>query len=292
MSKGNIFFLLFLKEKGIMKAKHLLTLLLCFGITISQAQTFTMGKKCRAALQNAETALKDKNYDEALKLYETFSSKCKTKDAKEAAAIGKAASYNGLSEFSKAISQADIALDVSKGKSLEGYFQKAIAQNKTGDIEGSKKSLSSVLKLTENNENTKERASNYALIAALYERQLNEIDSAQYYLDKAKTMDPKNVNYLIQEGTMYSTLKDFSKAFKSYDEAKLMDPNNLDLAIARSNTRLRMMDEKYGTSKAQELRAKMTNDEKSLLCSDLTHLLSLGYKDMNKELFAALLCNP
>ncbi len=275
-----------------MKSKLLLSLLLVFGITLSQAQTFTMGKKCRAALQNAETALKDKNYDEALNLYKTFSSKCKTKDAKEAAAAGKAASYNGLSDFPKAIKQADIALDVSKGKSLEGYFQKAVAQNKTGDIEGSKKSLSSILKLTENNENTKERASNFALIAALYERQLNEVDSAQYYLDKAKNMDPENANYLIQEGTMYSTLKDFTRAFESYDKAKLMDPNNLDLAIARSNTRLRMMDDKYGTSKAQELRSKMTNDEKSLLCSDLTHLLSLGYKDMNKELFVALLCNP
>jgi tetratricopeptide (TPR) repeat protein len=250
-----------------------------------------MGKKCRAALESAETALKDSNYDEALKLYETFSSKCKTKDAKEAAAAGKAASYNGLSQYPQAIKQADIALDVSKGKSLEGYFQKAVAQNKTGDIQGSKESLSSVLKLTEKNENTKERASNYALIAALYERQLNEIDSAQYYLDKAKVMDPNNVDYLIQEGTMFSTLKDFSKAFKSYDEAKLMDPNNLDLAIARSNSRLRMMDDKYGTSEAQQLRTKMTNDEKSLLCSDLTHLLSLGYKDMNKELFVALLCN-
>jgi hypothetical protein len=91
---------------------------------------------------------------------------------------------------------------------------------------------------------------------------------------------------------MYSSLNNFDRAFVSYDKAKLMDPNNLELAIARSNTRLRMMDSKYGTSKAQELRTKMTNDEKSLLCSDLTHLLSLGYKDMNKELFVALLCNP
>jgi tetratricopeptide (TPR) repeat protein len=275
-----------------MKSKLLLLLLLCFGIHLSQAQTFTMGKKCRAALESAETALKDKNYDEALKLYESFSSKCKTRDAKEAAATGKAASYNGQSQYSEAIAQADIALDVSKGKSLEGYFQKAVAQNKTGDIEGSKKSLAAVLKLTENNENTKERASNFALIAALYERQLSEVDSAQLYLDKAKSMDPTNVNYLIQEGTMYSSLNDFDRAFVSYDKAKLMDPNNLELAIARSNTRLRMMDSKYGTSKAQELRTKMTNDEKSLLCSDLTHLLSLGYKDMNKELFVALLCNP
>jgi tetratricopeptide (TPR) repeat protein len=250
-----------------------------------------MGKKCRAALENAETALKDKNYDESLKLYEGFASKCKTRDAKEVAATGKAASYNGQAQYSQAIAQADIALKISKGKSLEGYFQKAVAQNKTGDIEGSKKSLAQVLKLTENNENTKERASNFALIAALYERQLSEIDSAQSYLDKAKSMDPSNVNYLIQEGTMYSSLSNFDKAFVSYDQAKVMDPNNLELAIARSNTRLRMMDSKYGTSKAQELRTKMTNDEKSLLCSDLTHLLSLGYKDMNKELFVALLCN-
>ena len=126
-----------------------------------------------------------------------------------------------------------------------------------GDIVGSKKSLNSVMKLTENNKNITQRASNYALMAALYERQLNETDSAQIYLDKAKALDPNNVNILIQEGSMYSTKKDFVRAFESYDKAQNMEPENIELSISRSNTRLRMMEEKYGTKKAQELRIKI-----------------------------------
>jgi tetratricopeptide (TPR) repeat protein len=131
---------------------------------------------------------------------------------------------------------------------------------------------------------------NYALMSAMYERQLNDIDSAQVYLNKAKTLDPTNVNFLIQEGTMYSTLNDYTKAFNSYDQAQAMAPQNLELAIERSNTRLRMLDSKYGTSKAQELRGKMTSEESALLCSDLNKAKSLGYKDMNRDLFLALVC--
>jgi len=255
------------------------------------AQTFTMGKKCRACLESAKTALKLKNYDQALDLYSVFSSKCKTRDAKEAAAIGNAEAYNGLENFPEAIVQANKALEITKNKSLNGYFQKAIAQNKMGDIVGAKKSLNSLMELTENNKNIAQRASNYALMAALYERQLNEIDSAQIYLDKAKALDPNNVNILIQEGTMYSTKKDFGRAFQSYDQAQRMDPENIELSISRSNTRLRMMEDKYGTKKAQDLRIKMTSDEKKLLCNDLKKAKSLGYKDMNRELFMALVCN-
>jgi tetratricopeptide (TPR) repeat protein len=271
------------------KVTFLITLMLACNTLC--AQTFTMGKKCRASLETAETALKSQMYDQALEQYSIFSSKCKTKDAKEAAAVGKAEANNGLNNFSEAIAQADIALKVTKNKSLNGHFQKAIAQNKMGDIEGSKKSLNSVMTLTENNQNIKEKATNYALMAALYERQLKEIDSAQIYLNKAKEIDPSNVDFLIQEGTMYSTLNNFTKAFDSYDQAKTMSPENLELAIARSNTRLRMMEDKYGTRKAQELRVKMTSDEMALLCTDLNKSKSLGIKDMNKDMFMALVCN-
>jgi tetratricopeptide (TPR) repeat protein len=255
------------------------------------AQTFTMGKKCRAALEKAETALQSKNYAQALDLFTPFSSRCKTRDAKEAAAVGNAEAFNGLENYSEAIAQADIALKITKNKSLNGYFQKAVAQSKMGDVAGSKQSLNSVMALTENNKNVSQRASNYALMAALYERQLNQIDSAQIYLDKAKAIDPNNVNILIQEGTMYSTKKDFGRAFESYDKAQIMDPNNTELSISRSNTRLRMMEDKYGTKKAQELRIKMSSEEKTMLCTDLNKAKSLGYKDMNRELFMALICN-
>jgi hypothetical protein len=52
-----------------------------------------------------------------------------------------------------------------------------------------------------------------------------------------------------------------------------------------------MLESKYGTSKAQELRSKMTADEKSKVCEDLSASKALGLNDMNKDLFLALVCN-
>jgi hypothetical protein len=54
--------------------------------------------------------------------------------------------------------------------------------------------------LTENNENVAERASNYALMSALYERQIGD-STAQGHLNEAKKLDPNNVDYSVQEDT-------------------------------------------------------------------------------------------
>jgi len=50
------------------------------------------------------------------------------------------------------------------------------------------------------------------------------------------------------------------------------------------------MDAKYGTSKAQDLRGKMTDEEKTVLCADMKRAQELGLKDMNKDMFMALIC--
>jgi len=163
------------------------------------SQTFTMGKKCRASLDIAQNALINKQYNEALASFNSFSSDCKTKDAKEVSACGKAEALNGLEQYEEAIVEADKALKITKERSLNGHFQKGVALNKLGKIEESKTELDQVLKLTENNENLAERASNYALMSALYERQMGDISAAQDYLNEAKKLDPNNVDYSIQE---------------------------------------------------------------------------------------------
>lgn len=255
------------------------------------AQTFTMGKKCLAALAEAESTLAENMPEKALTLFDEFSSKCKTKDAKERAAIGKAQAYNALELYPSAIAEADRALDVTKGKSLEGHFQKAIALNRSGDIEGSKKELEAVIELTENNENTGQRASNYAVMAAIYERQLKQLDSAEFYLNKARELDPNNVNFAIQEGDMYAGMEDYEKAYLMYDHAADMDPNSLEVYVARSEARVLQMQQKYSTDQAQALRKKMTSSEQAALCTDLKKAVSLGWNDLNKELFIALVCD-
>ena len=105
-------------------------------------------------------------------------------------------------------------------------FQKALALSKLGDVEGSKNQLSQVMKLTEKNENVAQRASNYALMAALYDRQMDQVDSALVYLNKAKELDPGNVKYTLQEGDMYLTRGDYESAYAAYDLAAQMDPDS------------------------------------------------------------------
>lgn len=250
-----------------------------------------MGKKCKEALANAQAALSSQSYQDALALYQAFADDCKTKDAKEQAAIGMAEAYNGLGMYEEAIAQADAALKVTKDRSLEGHFQKALALNKTGDVEGSKNQLAEVMKLTENNQNTAQRASNYALMAALYDRQMGQMDSALVYLNKAKELDPGNVKYTLQEGDMYLVHEDYKTAYEKYDEAVQMDPTSIDPYISKVNAGLWQMEKKYGTSKAQELREVMAESEKSAICRDLTKAFEMGWKDMNKEMFKALVCN-
>ncbi|GAA4311493.1 tetratricopeptide repeat protein [Christiangramia aestuarii] len=258
--------------------------------TGAYSQTFTMGKKCQELYQQTETALEQDSFQEALNFLEKFSGECKTKDAREMRSNAKAEAYNGLGQYDNAIKEADLSLDITKGKSLNAWFQKAIAQNKKGDIEASKESLQKVIDLTENNQNTSERASNYALMGALYSRQLNEPDSAFYYLDKAKALDPGNPNIMIQEGDIYVNYNEYDKAFSAYDQAQAAGKNDMEMYIIRSEARLKQMDNKYGTTNAQELRSKMSASEKETLCTDLQKAIEMGWRDMNKDMFAALVC--
>lgn len=256
----------------------------------SYAQTFTMGKKCRASLEVAQTSLANEQFNEALEQYNAFTEKCKTKDAKEIGAYQKAEALNGLGRYDEAIVEADKALEVTKGSSINAYFQKAVAYTNLDQLDDAKHNLQQVIAFTEKNENVKERASNYSLMAAYYERKVNDIPQAQSYLDKAKEFDPTNIDYLIQEGGMYSTAGQYDRAFESYDAAVALDENSKDLYIARTNARMKHLESKYGTGKAQDLRSKMTQQEKDDVCSEISKAKALGYKDMNREMFAALIC--
>ena len=104
--------------------------------------------------------LKDKKFQLALDAFLAIEKSCSTKDAKEAAAIGKAEAYNGLGKYNEAIAASNEALKLTKNKSLSGFFQKAIAQNKSGQVEASKATFANVIALTEKNQDTKARAAN------------------------------------------------------------------------------------------------------------------------------------
>lgn len=271
---------------------HLVLIVTCLGISIDllQGQTFTMGKSCSQLNAQGLAFLQAKKYDSAQIVYNQMKSSCKTKDAKIAIANGIAESYNGMGKYDEAIAASNEALKITKNSSINGWFQKAVAENKTGQIDASKASLGKVIELTEKNQNTKQRASNYALMAALYDRQLDQTDSAHYYIDKAIAYDSANYHYHLEKGDMYARKKQYDIAFEEYNMCEGMGKNDLEIYQTLCDTRLRMLQEKYNTTNTQQLRSKLTADEKNILCNDLKKAQQMGMKNMSKDMLAALIC--
>ena len=171
-----------------------------------------------------------------------------------------------------------------------GLFQKATAQHKMKQYDEAQKTFSQMIALTEKNQDTKSRAKNYAAMSALYWRQLNNKDSANYYLDKAISLDSTNANFVIQRGDMFVDEKKYDQAFEEYDNAIDMGKADQEMYTIRSDARLKMLSEKYKTTNAQELRSKISSSEKELLCADLKKAIDLGLKDIKKDMFASLVC--
>lgn len=254
------------------------------------AQTFTMGKECREKENLAIGMLKEKQYTEALDAYQVMAKSCKTKDAKETIAVGKAEAYNGLGKYEDAITASDAALKITKNKSLKGLFQKAVAQARLKQNDAANATFAKMISLTEKNQDTRARASNYAIMSAFHWRQLNQKDSAHYFLDKAIELDPSNTDFIIQRGDMMADEKKYDEAFVQYDKAVSMGKADLEMYTIRSNARMKMVQQKYGTNNAQELRSKMTAGEKDQVCTELQKAISLGLKDMQQDMFASLVC--
>ena len=261
-----------------------------FTCTSVTEQTFTMGKECREKDSQAIGMLKEKKYPEALEAYQLMAKSCKTKDAKETIAVGKAEAYNGMGKYEDAIAASDAALKVTKNKSLKGLFQKAVAQARLKQNDAANATFAKMISLTEKNQDTKARASNYAIMSAFHWRQLNQKDSAYYFLDKAVNLDPSNADFIIQRGDMLADENKYDLAFEQYDKAVSMGKNDLEMYTIRSDSRLKMVQQKYGTNNAQELRSKMTAAEKDQVCTELKKAISLGLKDMQKDMFASLVC--
>lgn len=273
-----------------MKKNILITAVSFLVYGIVAAQTITMGKKCKEQNNAGIAMLKKKKFQEAFDAFNVMAKSCNTKDAKEAIAVGKAEALNGLGRYEEAITASNTALKLTKNKSLMGLFQKAIAQNRLKQVDASKATFSQMIALTEKNKDTKSRASNYALMSLVHWRQLDNMDSANYFLDKAVALDPSNTDFVIQRGDMFVSQKKYDDAFVQYDKAVSMGKADLEMYSIRSNARMKMLSEKYNTTNAQELRSKMSGSEKSMLCTDLNKAIALGLHDMKQDMFASMVC--
>ncbi len=80
------------------------------------------------------------------------------------------------------------------------------------------------------------------------------------------------------------------KAFEYYDKAVAMGRTDVDMYKIRAGARMKMVQDKYKTTNAQELRSKMTPKEKEQVCTELKKAIELGYKNMQADMFSALVC--
>lgn len=253
------------------------------------AQTFTMSKKCREQIETANRMNVEKHYDSALAVFTANQKGCTSKDGKEAIWVGKARAYNGLKKYTEAIAEAEQALKISKNKSLNGYFERAVANEGLGNADAANADFARIIDLTEKNQNVKERATIYAKIADL-DYQAGKMAEGDSNLARAVQLDPSNTNFTIAQGDRYVHAGDYGKAFEYYDKAVAQGRTDVDMYVIRTNARMKMVQDKYKTTNTQELRDKMTPTEKDQLCTELKKAISLGLKDMKMDMFSALVC--
>jgi tetratricopeptide (TPR) repeat protein len=256
----------------------------------AQAQTFTMGKECRAQVDAANQMNDAGQYSEALAAFDAIVKKCDTKDGKEAVQEGRARALNGLGRHAEAISAADAAQAAFPNReSLNAYFERAYAEEQMGDMAAATADYNSIIELTEKNQNVAERATIYTKVADLNFK-AGKTAEAETYLAKAMELDPTNPDPYVLKGDWAVRAGDYDAAFAAYDEAVAKGHGGAAMYEIRAEARLKQVEDTYGTTNAQELRAQMTPTETEQVCSEVTKALELGLKDMKLDMFAALVC--
>ena len=267
----------------------LLTACLLAAGAVAQAQTFTMGKECRASVEAANQMNDAGQYAEALAAFDAIVKKCDTKDGKEAVQVGRARAFNGQGMHDEAIEAANAALASTKDTSLFAYFERAYAEEQMGNMDAATADYNRIIELTEKNQNVAERASIYAKVADLNYK-AGKTAEAEQYLAKAMELDPGNADYYVLKGDWGVRAGDYDAAFAAYDQAVAMGHTGAAMYQIRAEARLKQFQDKYGTTNTQELRGKMTPTETEQVCSEITKALDLGLADMKLDMFAALVC--
>jgi tetratricopeptide (TPR) repeat protein len=263
--------------------------LVLLAVPASNAQTFTMNKDCRAQVAAAEASNMSGDHAGALAAFDALVDKCKTKDAREVIQVGRAVAYNGLGQYGEALAAADQALAVTGNTSLNAYFEKSYAEEKSGQLDQATADMNRIIELTEKNKNVADRATVYAKVADLNYR-TGKFAEADSYLAKAMELDPQNARFHLQKGDWAVAAGNYDQAFQEFDKAVAMGTAGPQTYQMRAEARLKMVQEKYGTTDTGELRKKMTPAERDMVCGEMKKALDLGLKDMKMDMFSALVC--
>ncbi len=263
--------------------------LLALPFATAQAQTITMNKACRTQVAAAQQGVDGGQFATALAAFDGLVDKCKSRDAKEQIQVGRAAALNGLGRHEDAITAAEAALEVTKDQSLNAHFERAYAAEKLGRVEQARADYDRIIELTAKNRNVKERATVYAKLADMSYRN-GDANGAEEYLATAMQLDSANPDFHLQRGDWASAQGNYDQAFKEYDQAASLAGSDPDVYVARTESRLKMVQEKYGTTDSGELRSKMSPAEKEMVCTEMNQALGLGLRNMQFDMFSALVC--
>ncbi len=256
----------------------------------AEAQLRTMGKQCRAAVAAADQLNGSGDFAGALAAFDAIVGKCKTKDGREAVQLGRAHALNRLGRHQEAMAAADAAIAVwPKTPSVAGYFEKAYAEEKLGNLAAAQADYDRIIELTEKNRNVSERATIYAKVADMNQR-AGRTAEADAYLARAMELDPSNLDFTIMQGDWAVRDGNYDAAFAAYDRAVVQGRTDMEMYRIRTEARIKQMEETYGTVDAQELRAKMNPTDTGLVCMELTKALDKGLRDMKLDMFSALVC--
>jgi tetratricopeptide (TPR) repeat protein len=256
---------------------------------VVQAQLITMSKDCRAQVASGDSMNDGGDFQSAVNLFSSIAEDCDTQDGKVAVRVGLARAYNGLGQYNDAITYADKALNASEQTSLDAFFEKALAEESLGNTDAAMADYDTIIALTEKNENVRERATIYAKVADLNYR-TGQASEAQSYINRAIKLDPENPSFNIQKGDWAANDGDYERAFAEFDQAVAKGRTDADMYGIRADTRVKMLQEKYGMENVQQLRAEMTAEEKDQVCMESRKALDLGLRDMQMDMFVALVC--
>lgn len=248
----------------------------------------TTSNSCYNLLTQADASQRSKNYTQSLAQYTQVLENCKAFDAKERGYAGKAAAQNGLKQYADAFNTAMDGLSVNKN-SVDIIFQKANAElglNRTADAQAD---FQTVISLTENNRNVKERATIYAKMAEINLGQ-NMYEDAINNVAKAIALDADNPDFYMLQGDIQAQQGKYTEANTYYDMAISHGKDDAIVWKAKTINSIQSYEKKYTTSDIQTLAAKMDAGEKEQLCKLIKNASGKGVQEVSIDLLKLSIC--
>jgi tetratricopeptide (TPR) repeat protein len=243
---------------------------------------------CDDAIAAANMMNESGDYSGALAAFDAIVGECDGKSERMDIQTGRAHSLNKLGRHDEAIAAANQVL-AEDDLHLFALFERATAYEAKGQMDLAEADYNLVIRTADTNVHVEERATLYAHVGQMYYSS-GKTAEAHQYMDKAIELDPANPTYVIIKGDWATKEGDYAAADQAYSKATGMGVSNAEMYQIRAEGSLNMMQDKYGTTNAQELRAAMTPQETAMVCADVTKALALGWKNPQMDMFSALVC--